>query len=703
MRNCILKTVIFAAILLLFAAVLGCSQSIVTSVMEQSRSDYVEMTVQLYKAESSEQLCKKNAGAAEADMAAAANAASTPKPTAATTVQTIGASKTNIVLDLNGHTSETIRITAGSKLSGQNFSFRNTDNSVCIGNWTGGWINGKAYDLTITAKKVGSSEITAQVYNTTTRDTIASVRISVTVVDSTPTATPKRTNTPKPTATPKRTNTPKPTATPKRTNTPKPTATPKRTNTPKPTATPKRTNKPTATPRRTNTPKPTATPKRTNKPTATPKTNRKLVADSITGKQYIKSLPKSSVQVQDPMDYFQGILKYQRIDSGDNFEVFSSYEEGAFAAVEAYVKALTDGSYNLKVVDKYSKYYEASIVSMAKTFFSWSISYTGTKSVSTVSDPYTNKKSAVVVYGTVTHGSNESVDVKFSFAEEFELTDLGLRKNGNIKIGPSGKSSTAALYRNADGSYETSDGRLKASLNHPMLLLDGEEETGANVLYGTLGSSSVIQWDNYDENGYVHFLFKASGVKQGDVYTLYDLRGEVGNAQPCLSSHRDGDWFRTSFLSDRDSYEDATVRVFVYEKKKLAVVYLYAVYAKGIPKTIESLAVVDLSKETYNQAAKAEGVDLNSSTDSGKTTTVKHTCTKCRGSGEITCTTCGGSGWEVRMSTRVVTGQGKSHVRCAWATVPGAIDTTPGEGLPPPFSVLFRLRPNAKAVVFLLA
>ena len=80
-------------------------------------------------------------------------------------------------------------------------------------------------------------------------------------------------------------------------------------------------------------------------------------------------------------------------------------------------------------------------------------------------------------------GSNRKFRVDVS--PDLRVCDLGLRRNGTVAdVRPQGASAGAGLVRLADGSYQTSDGRLTAPVGTATVLRDGTE-------YNTTASFSI--------------------------------------------------------------------------------------------------------------------------------------------------------------------------------------------------------------------
>ncbi|MGI5929472.1 S-layer homology domain-containing protein [Pseudoflavonifractor sp.] len=346
--------------------------------------------------------------------------------------------------------------------------------------------------------------------------------------------------------------------------------------------------------------------------TLKPSSGRVLVAQPLEQDPLNQAVTADSVVIQDLVEFCNGGLTYDDIGQSGVYNV-RSFEgtEADKAIVDAYVDALCSGGYNLTLVEEYDK-------TMSSTFFSYGLNYTGTGNVSSKTTvTYTETEATINIYGVIKRGD---MDVHVWIPQQMEQVDLGLRYGQEaVSVSVAGPSAMAGLYRNADGSFETSDGRLKTTLGQASVLRDGAAYSAAASFQTNEELSRDELWvDSFYRNESFFFCSPMDALMTGDVYTRKDLTQEaswVNNKVFASLSEfggyrwnlffgagHDGD-FITPLLGERNEYKDLTVRVMYWNKDVEAVYYIYAEFDSS-PYTLEALVAVELGAT----AETADGV-----------------------------------------------------------------------------------------------
>lgn len=330
-----------------------------------------------------------------------------------------------------------------------------------------------------------------------------------------------------------------------------------------------------------------------------------LVTDPLTKDPLDYTITSDSVYIQDLVDFCDGLLSYEASSTSGNYLIrnFSGAEEDR-AIVDEYVATICNGNYNLSLAVEYDE-------TLSSTFFSWGIDYTGTGSVRSTTDiTYTDAQSTIRIYGTIKRGD---MDVHVWIPMEMDIVDLGLRYGGaNKSIRMAGTSAKAGLYRYSDGSFETTDGRLRTSLGQATVIRDGTVITApaSFVRDSSVGRDELWVRDFYRDET-LFFCAPQNRLITGQVYTLRDLIQEQSrlNREPSevlknaddftsrtwtlfFGAGHDGD-FITPLLTN-SAFKDLTVRVMYWNKDVEAVYYIYAEFYSA-PYVVEALCAVDLN------------------------------------------------------------------------------------------------------------
>lgn len=361
-----------------------------------------------------------------------------------------------------------------------------------------------------------------------------------------------------------------------------------------------------------------------------------LVSEPLKQDPMAYKITKDSTYIQNPENYFGTSLQYKSSKKSGDYQIWKfSGKEADRAVVEAYLDAICDGKHNLKITDTYDFSYKS-------TFFSYAIDYTGTGNVrSSMTANYTDTVCNLSVYGVIERGKME---VNIYIPQDMEQVDLGMRyQQPDVSVGVGGMSAMAGLYKQEDGSFQTTDGRLSTKLGEAMVLRDGETyTTKATMVKGKTRDELWVK-DFYRDEAIV-FFSPANRLLTGDIYLLKDLfstSSVFSKANTLKTADQFGNYNWTLFFGvghngnfiapvegSANKFKDLTVRVMYLEKNVEAVYYIYAEFDSE-PYTFEALCAVDLRDGT---------VDLTDSTV--KDSSVKEKNTIARGESlKISCPT----------------------------------------------------------------
>lgn len=330
-----------------------------------------------------------------------------------------------------------------------------------------------------------------------------------------------------------------------------------------------------------------------------------LVAETLESDPLNISVTPDSIYIQDLVDFCGGALSYEPLSTSKDYNVrnFSGTASDK-AVLEAYVRTVCDGNYNLELVDEYEKSY-------SDTYFSWNINYTGSGNVTATMDgTFTDTVCTIEIYGTI---ERNKMKAAVWIPQQMEQIDLGLRYGGqNEDVHIAGESAMTGLYKLSDGSFETADGRFSTGLGQAMVMRDGTPYiTEATFNRDSKLSRDELWVENFYRDEMLFFCAPENRLLTGDVYTLKDLIQEddwvnktpsVFDDADTFAAYRwtlffgmghDGD-FITPLLADYSEFKELTVRVMYLDKDVEAVYYIYA-ELKSEPYTIEALCAVDLN------------------------------------------------------------------------------------------------------------
>lgn len=361
---------------------------------------------------------------------------------------------------------------------------------------------------------------------------------------------------------------------------------------------------------------------------------RQLVADPLDEEAVAARQPGEFMALE---SYGTG-LEVGKENTSDGQKV-RSYKgnKSCYAALESYVDVLCS-EYDFR--QEGEPYYE---VIGGDLFFDFCLVYTGENAPAShkVTGTFSKTMCDLSLYGT-TQGSTLKGGLWF----DPSLTGL----DGGYRYGqegadvtPVGESALAGLWREADGSFSTSDGRLTAAAGRAMLLWDDEASTASAsylrytdegrqelVLESTSGRLARIYLPLSCELtggrvlGQEQFIIESSyAVSAGGLF-----EDEPSYTWPSMFAvHRQEGWV-VPVRGMSGAMTALWTRV-MYAEGDTLVIYAAAEFETS-PRALELLAVVSTANSEVESEPPAGG-----GAGSGS-------CSSCNGSGK--CTTCGGTG-----------------------------------------------------------
>jgi len=431
---------------------------------------------------------------------------------------------------------------------------------------------------------------------------------------------------------------------------------------PPPTAAPSSTPSATPSQRPSSSPSGTAS---TQKPSNTP--------SSTAPTQKPSSTPAQTVQVAKPLSnanqipsgailpdlaFFAGdTMKFGNTEA-DKSKTLSreiKYQLDDYKILEAYV-AMLIREYDFELVETpYYKQYNNS--GGKQTYFDFLLKYTGPKKLTgDQAEGFSGAKGDVRIYGAASYSS-----VKGSFIYNNGLTtfDDGQRYgSANVGTALAGGSAAAGLNRLPDGTYQTSDRRLRTAVGQAAVLSGSTCKTYIARYEEISGKRQSIFVE--DQSGTVLLRLRFSSpdlLKAGALLTGADLADDNPFVldRGTHDSNRPLDTTKFYVLHNKLYYsalpglsgeiERVNVRVMYWEKGKTAVLHVGIRY-ESAPQEEEYLIAVSMGPETqHTEGSSGSGSSDNVPDPGPSATTPRIRCTYsgCE-DGEEECSVCDGDG-----------------------------------------------------------
>ena len=316
-----------------------------------------------------------------------------------------------------------------------------------------------------------------------------------------------------------------------------------------------------------------------------------------------------SLVVQDMYSYMQNLMSFGSIEQNKSNQSYRRFSGGkdCYSLIQEYVKVLTGGKYNFKLVDSYYQSYGN------EAFFSYALDYIGTGRVHGQKSEMNFKDGVyghVTIWGTVERSKAEGY---IYAADGLEFGDLGLRAGGKTEsVSLPGQSLATDLYRLSDGSYKTGDGRFHVKVGQATVYRDGKLlTTDATLVRNQAKNREELRIFNFYNNESIILTVPYNSVVTGDVL---DQR-TIGNndddngfdkymknmedfldwkfSDKLLGVCHDGEYF-LCYCDDYNEFDKVAVRIMYWDKAAdVAVIYICATFDSA-PYEYEALAAVSL-------------------------------------------------------------------------------------------------------------
>lgn len=275
----------------------------------------------------------------------------------------------------------------------------------------------------------------------------------------------------------------------------------------------------------------------------------------------------------------------------DNYYYYYKADE---SLIHDYVEMLQNNGFTL--VDSYSFSYKGS-------YYSWGFCCDAVPDAQMLPLQYKDTLCHISLWYADDEGEYTLV-----VSPDLQVCDTGLRYDGTtVDLRPSGPSAAAGLVQMADGCYQTSDGRLTASLGTAMVLRDGVAYT-MDARYKCEGGNEILRVENYYRNEGICFRVPEYAILQGDMFTQREIRrwrwydctsmdeinGYNWGTKPVLVMPKNNTWVGATY--NESVYEAQTVRVMYYDNGGIAVFYIYSKFMDGEPEEVEALCVVNMEQ-----------------------------------------------------------------------------------------------------------
>ncbi len=313
----------------------------------------------------------------------------------------------------------------------------------------------------------------------------------------------------------------------------------------------------------------------------------------------------------DPRYYFpeQFSMGYIR-DQDEHYRIWADdCLLNQFSYIGAYVEHLCT-NYNFELVCE--PFYFEDLEDYYQVKFSYVLRYTGDAHQSDVSikdDFYTDYSGDILLCGYVVRKGGKPLEEKelhwyIDYAPWLTPVDDGTRCSVKEAVTTyRGESFGAGLNLLSDGSYQTTDGRLSASLNEAMFIIDGETKTyNAYMEWSTKNDQKRIYVkDKFNVDQMAFVLPLASNVSSGDIYVAGDMDSKGSavrksiptNCEPMFSLLHNGSYI-SAMLPLADGMTRFNARMMYWdEDAEVAVLYFYAAF-NSAPYEIEGLIAVNM-------------------------------------------------------------------------------------------------------------
>ena len=329
-----------------------------------------------------------------------------------------------------------------------------------------------------------------------------------------------------------------------------------------------------------------------------------LVSLGAASASVLTSLPPSSAQVQDIYSFCCADMSFGTAENKDGQWQRSMKGDRDVIAdiVQRYVSLLTDGNWNFTLnhehLFEYKKYKSYSVT----------LTYTGTADIARGSCQQMFDEAYygdIMIYYSGEYGKFTGRIVAVA---GLDVQDLGLRSDGNhVDVGPIAESAESSLVENSDGSFSTSDGRLRASRGQAMFLRDGQSCTTGRLTLNRVEprSREELIIENVSGNDGIAVAFPLNSLHTGDRFgpaqlgqtTLHDGQGvsKLSDYFTKTYQYLFGICHNGQYLwchpDPSEEVQDVLVRVMRWDPEGGTAVFYIACRVRTAPYCVEGLAV----------------------------------------------------------------------------------------------------------------
>ena len=307
---------------------------------------------------------------------------------------------------------------------------------------------------------------------------------------------------------------------------------------------------------------------------------------------YFEEIPENAVQ---DLRYFAP--KYLSVyrSPGKNYCRFSSLNTDA---VKAYL-AMMEANCNCTPTPEYHQSYSSS-------FRSWGLICNDFPDAKLIGQTFAKNKCHIDIWAS--RDSFGDKDYRINYSPDLVPFDLGYRMDpadeAHYSLLPQGKSVAEGLIRLADGSYQTTDGRLHTASGSAAVIRNGQ------LLSGSVGydhDDEELTVTGFRDGESFRFVNEGPELAQDDIFRSYELEDEDYIFQIICGEKT----YSKNYNSDY--YDTLSIRVMYYNPQGDAVFYIYADLAEDVeagPETLEILAAVRIAPPVEEPMPDFDQADL---------------------------------------------------------------------------------------------
>ena len=328
------------------------------------------------------------------------------------------------------------------------------------------------------------------------------------------------------------------------------------------------------------------------------------------------ALSKDSLLVQDLYNYMDGALSFDTLKTNGEGMQLRSFKGSSDEKknIDRYVKDLTSGSYNFKLVDSYFEDYGSD------KFFSYALDYTGTGKVHNRSEMNfkDNVYGHLTIYGVI---ERSKMNGYIYIGKGLSFDDLGLRYTGkHVTVKEPGISDGIKLSKDQKGVYSVDNKRLQAKAGEAMIISGGKTYTSeATLTRNKTKNREEFLIENYNRNDSFLLTLPYNSAAAGDTFNKRSIGFQDDGGYDKYMKKMDdflswkfsdrilgvchsGDYL-LCYQDDHNDIEEVSIRILEWDtKNKVAVVYFFLKF-KTEPYEVEALAAMNMDNESIGEDA----------------------------------------------------------------------------------------------------